>query len=107
MADYDDTNKGVLFRESEKESEKHPDMTGKLNVEGKEYRLAGWTRESKNGKKFLSLAVSELSKGKDSSSWQAARNKFKREVEERGDDSAKREVVLDDDEPISLADIPF
>ena len=54
---YDDTNKGVLFREQEKKTEKHPDMTGEINVDGIEYRLAGWTRESKNGKKFLSLAV--------------------------------------------------
>jgi uncharacterized protein (DUF736 family) len=54
---YDDTNKGVLFRETEKKTEKHPDMTGEINVDGVEFRLAGWTRESKNGKKFLSLAV--------------------------------------------------
>jgi len=55
--EYDDTNKGVLFRETEKKTEKHPDMTGEINVDGVEFRLAGWTRESKNGKKFLSLAV--------------------------------------------------
>ena len=54
---YDDTNKGVLFRETEKKTEKHPDMSGEINVDGVEFRLAGWTRESKNGKKFLSLAV--------------------------------------------------
>mgnify|MGYP006441751521 CR=1 FL=1 len=54
---YDDTNKGVLFREQEKKSERHPDMTGEINVDGVEFRLAGWTKESKNGRKFLSLAV--------------------------------------------------
>ncbi len=57
MADYDNTNKGVLFREQEKKSERHPDMTGTINIEGVEFRLAGWTKESKSGKKFLSLSV--------------------------------------------------
>jgi len=57
MSQYDDTNRGVLFRNDRKEKDTQPDMTGKVDVEGKEYRLAGWTKESKAGKKFLSLAV--------------------------------------------------
>lgn len=57
MTQYDNTNRGVLFREQEKKSDKHPDMTGEINVDGVEFRLAGWTKESKNGRKFLSLAV--------------------------------------------------
>ena len=57
---YDNTNKGALFRDTEKaEGSKKPDYTGKLNVNGKEFRLAGWLRESKSGVKFLSLAISE------------------------------------------------
>ena len=57
---YDNTNKGVLFRDTEKaEGTKKPDYTGKLNVNGKDYRLAGWLKESKTGSKFLSLAISE------------------------------------------------
>ena len=57
---YDNTNKGVLFRNNEKgEGDKKPDYTGKLIVGGKDYRLAGWLRESKTGTKFLSVAVSE------------------------------------------------
>ena len=57
MAEYDNTNRGVLFRETDKKTDNHPDMTGEVNVDGVEFRLAGWTKESKNGKKFLSLAV--------------------------------------------------
>lgn len=58
--EYDNTNKGVLFRSQDKEEgSKKPDYTGKLNVNGKDYRLAGWIRESKSGTKFLSLALSE------------------------------------------------
>jgi len=54
---YDNTNSGALFS-SVKKSEKSPDFTGKINVEGKEYRLAGWRKTSQAGKKYLSLKVS-------------------------------------------------
>ena len=58
--EYDNTNTGVLFRnETANEENKQPYMTGKLNVEGKDMQIAGWMRESKTGKKFLSLKVQE------------------------------------------------
>ena len=58
--EYDNTNTGVLFRnETANEENKQPYMTGKLNVEGKELQIAGWMKESKAGKKFLSLKVQE------------------------------------------------
>jgi len=58
--EYDNTNRGVLFRnESANDENKQPYMTGKLNVEGKELQIAGWMKESKAGKKFLSLKVQE------------------------------------------------
>lgn len=62
---YDNTNSGVLFVETDKKSEKHPDYRGTLNVDGKEYELAGWKRESKNGRTFLSLKISEPYKKKN------------------------------------------
>lgn len=62
---YDNTNRGVLFRETDKESEKHPDYSGKLNVDGTEFYLAGWIKEPKGGgAKFLSLAVKPAKPGK-------------------------------------------
>lgn len=51
-------NSGVLFPNDRKERENQPDMTGRVNVDGVEKRLAGWWREGKNGK-FLSIKVSE------------------------------------------------
>ena len=56
----DNTNTGVLFRnETANEENKQPYMTGKINVEGKDMQIAGWMKESKTGKKFLSLRVQE------------------------------------------------
>ena len=66
--EYDNTNSGVFFRERDKQgNEKRPDYTGKLNVEGKEYRLAGWIRQGAKGD-FLSLKVSEPQPPKSRSS---------------------------------------
>ena len=56
---YDNTNSGVLFK-NESDNEKAPAYKGKINVEGKEYELAAWIRESKSGNgKFMSLKVQE------------------------------------------------
>jgi hypothetical protein len=54
---YDNTNRGVLFR-NQKSKDTAPDYTGKINVDGRELRLAAWLKDGANGK-FLSLTVSE------------------------------------------------
>jgi len=57
---YDNTNSGVLFRNDKKQpGDKLPDYTGKLNINGEDWRLAAWLRESSVGNKFLSLKVSK------------------------------------------------
>lgn len=56
MSDY--KNKGILFKNDYKETEKHPDYKGKINVEGKELELAAWVRKGEKGS-FMSLSVSE------------------------------------------------
>jgi hypothetical protein len=61
MKKFDDTNRGVLFRETDKQSDKHPDKhpdyTGNINVGSIEYWLNGWLNTSKKGTKFLSLSI--------------------------------------------------
>lgn len=53
---YDNRNTGALFK-NDSDNPKAPVYKGPLNVEGKEFKVAAWLRESKNGTKFLSLAV--------------------------------------------------
>ena len=57
MTEYDDSNRGVLFRNDRKESDRHPDYKGSINVDGVEYWLSAWLKESKTGTKFMSLSV--------------------------------------------------
>lgn len=54
---------GSLFRVDEKKSDKHPDFTGKGKVNGELLYISGWLKESKSGKKYLSLAFSEPRSG--------------------------------------------
>lgn len=54
---YDNRNKGVLFRNEDKQSDKHADYRGSINIDGKEFWLDAWIRTSKKGNKFMSLSV--------------------------------------------------
>lgn len=54
MPEYDNNLSGALFP-ADKSSERAPDFTGTAEIEGVEYRLAGWKRVSRNGKAFISL----------------------------------------------------
>lgn len=54
---------GTLFKNDYKQNEKHPDYKGKFYValDGQvvEFELAAWVRESKNGKKYMSVKAGE------------------------------------------------
>ena len=55
---FDNTNSGILSRNDRRESEKHPEFTGTINVDGKDYWLSAWVKERKDGSgKFFSLSV--------------------------------------------------
>jgi uncharacterized protein (DUF736 family) len=59
MADteYSNENRGSLFKNDKKETDKHPDMNGSINIEGVEYWISGWKKVSKAGSGFISLSV--------------------------------------------------
>ncbi len=53
-----DLNKGVLFKNTNKKTDNHPDYNGKIVLaNGKEYYLSAWINESKNGQKYMSLSI--------------------------------------------------
>ena len=57
MTDYDNTNRGVLFKNDDKKTEKHPDYNGSININGTEHWLSAWIQTSKKGTKFMSLSI--------------------------------------------------
>jgi hypothetical protein len=44
MAEYDNTNRGAIWKNKKKETDKHPDFTGSLNVDGHDYWVSAWKR---------------------------------------------------------------
>ncbi len=56
---YDNTNRGAIFKNDRKEKDTHPDLGGTINVEGKDFYINAWKKESKGGKPFYSLSVKE------------------------------------------------
>ena len=57
--EYDNTNRGAMFVNSYKEDgDNRPDFTGTIDVEGVEYKIAGWKRTAeKKGTRFISLSI--------------------------------------------------
>jgi hypothetical protein len=58
MAFQQKPNSGALFKNDKKESDKHPDYKGDINIEGRNYWISAWVKEGKSGK-FFSISVSE------------------------------------------------
>jgi hypothetical protein len=108
VSDKQYDNSGILFVNDRKEKPEHADRNGSATVDGKEYWVSGWIKQGAKGQ-FLSLSFKPKEEKKD---WikPELREKFQ-DMEDRNDDSAKDEVVLDDDfdptEPVNMDDIPF
>jgi uncharacterized protein (DUF736 family) len=54
---YDNTNTFTLFKNEQGDNPKKPNYTGLANVDGIEFRIAGWIRQSQNGTKFISGTI--------------------------------------------------
>lgn len=55
MTEYDNRNRGVLFKNDRKTSDKHPDYKGTANMDGRDYYVSAWVRDGKKGK-FMSMS---------------------------------------------------
>lgn len=87
MEQYDNTNRGSLFKNDKKEQDSHADYNGSINIEGKEFWLNAWVKESKkDGKKFFSLSVKPKGDGGNKSSFKAKPAPKNRQQDNDSDD---------------------
>jgi len=57
MSDYDESDKGVLFKNDKRGNDKAPDYRGKGNYGGKDFDISAWINESKSGMKYMALKL--------------------------------------------------
>lgn len=56
--EYDNSNRGVLFKNDRKEKDTHPDYKGSYtDGSGAEFWLSAWLKKDKNGNTFMSLST--------------------------------------------------
>jgi len=65
MKQYDNNNSGVLFKNDKEGNPKRPDYKGHGEIQGVEYWLSAWVKESQNGKKYMSLSFTLKDPNKD------------------------------------------
>jgi hypothetical protein len=58
MADYDNKLSGALFKNDKGDNPKRPDYKGSFtDASGNEFWVSSWLKQTKDGKKFLSLSM--------------------------------------------------
>jgi hypothetical protein len=55
MTQYDNSNRGSIWPNKKKDTEKHPDFTGEVNVDGRDYWVSAWKRKPDANPKAPSL----------------------------------------------------
>ena len=55
---YDNTNRGQIWKNDRKETDKHPDFRGSLNVNGQEFWVSAWKRKPDANPKAPALSFS-------------------------------------------------
>lgn len=87
MAAYEQKdNSGSIFKNTRREKDTHPNMTGKAMIDGKMYYVSAWTKDGKGGERYQSLSFKPV------------------------DDSAKADRGASDDRPLDIQlddNIPF
>ena len=53
-------NSGSMFVNDHRTTEQHPNVKGKAMIAGKMYWVSAWTKTTKDGKKWQSLAFTEM-----------------------------------------------
>ena len=56
-------NSGSLFKNERKTEQNHPNLQGSAKIGGVEYWVSGWTKETKNKEKWVSLSFKPKAQG--------------------------------------------
>jgi len=49
MTKYDNNMRGILFKNDKKQKDSHPDYKGSCEIDGIEYWISGWKKETAKG----------------------------------------------------------
>lgn len=52
-------NSGAIFKNDKKTADNQPDYRGKINVDGKEWEISLWIKESNKGLKYFNASIKE------------------------------------------------
>ncbi len=55
---YDNTNRGAIWKNEDKQADNHPDFKGNLNVNGQEFFVSAWKRKPDASPKAPALSFS-------------------------------------------------
>ena len=58
MSNYDNTNRGQIWKNEKKTTDTHPDFTGSANVDGVEMWVSAWKRKPDGNPKAPALSFS-------------------------------------------------
>lgn len=56
MTDYDNNNRGALWKNDNQTTEKHPNLKGSAEINGVEYWVSAWTSKEGGKKPLVSLS---------------------------------------------------
>jgi len=56
MAEYDNNNRGALWKAKDRKSDKHPHLTGSATIDGVDYYVSAWTSKEDGKKPLVSLS---------------------------------------------------
>lgn len=95
MPEYDNTNRGVLFINGKRPKDSSPHYRGTINIDGKDYWLSGWNKETSFGD---TISLSVQPKEAKSSNTGSGYHKFqqaKQQLQDKVADVPDGEVNLD------------
>lgn len=117
MAQYDNTNRGALFPNDRKTpGSRQPDYKGSINIEGVEYWVSGWVKDTTRGE-IVSMSVEKKEGGPGRPQQSAPRAQGPRTLggasraqpqpQNQPSQSTEPPMDFDDDIPFAPAHLPY